>query len=148
MRYSEVRCDIPGCSSAVLQKGNAGELRGWLRREVRDMISKEMAEGMRDFTARVVLHLCPEHLAEAHLLESPQTHPEVIEFSEQPDAGDGTGGVAASTLQSAALDAVMPAQTHCLDCGAEVGPDDFHECPAAFSEEEPTELSVGTSEGG
>lgn len=82
-REIRVSCDIPGCSETTIQDEKAGTLEGWLRREVKDGLKRRLAEGVRDFDARVVFHVCPKHVEKAEELESPPTHPDVVEFLHQ-----------------------------------------------------------------
>lgn len=76
-----ISCDL--CGTTTERTARAGSLAGWLRRDVLDSVSKPMAEGMRDFSARVTFHVCPACLPCGSELPSPPSHPEVVEFADQ-----------------------------------------------------------------
>jgi len=73
------------CGATTERTWQAGSLEGWLRRDVSDSVNKRMAEGMRDYGARVSFHACPECLACANELPSPPTHPDVLAFADQKE---------------------------------------------------------------
>lgn len=88
-REITVRCDMPGCSETTIQDTRAGALLGWMRREIKDSVKLELQIGVQEFSARHdAQYFCPEHVGAASEIESPPTHPEVLEFIEQKERDD------------------------------------------------------------
>jgi hypothetical protein len=78
-----VSCDL--CGATAERTRQAGSLEGWLRRDVSDSVNKRLAEGMRDFSASVTFHLCPDCLACGSDLPALPTHLDVLVFADQPE---------------------------------------------------------------
>lgn len=86
-----ISCDIKGCKASEELTIQAGTLEGWITRVVTDNVRKRLVDGMHDFPGSVRQYLCPKHAEQGSALPAPATHPEVVEFKNQPDSKDGSG---------------------------------------------------------